>query len=229
MSDNNDSDFEVGHHVDKDKLPRVSPQLSESLVPVYLFCMTTKHNRGDILAKFVKQFPHIPAEAAKRVLGDKLAGGLVVEYNTLLVARDKDGVHSVYAQHAHRHGDTGPLHEVEVPMQVDSGSENGLASAKVSALNCQYNPDWNGERVLPAIELEADTHAEMLGKLREAGIYDLFVQLFPDTITDENPVTAMVPTATPASREALVKRFGAKAIGELEARITDKSKKHDKA
>ena len=105
-----------------------------------------------------------------------------------------------------------------------------IASAQTTALEYQYTKDWNGERVLPALELEATSLAEMDAKMDATPYGKIWRELIPreGVAVPAKSLEEAPEKPVKANREALVKRFGKKAIATLEKNIAAKTSKHAK-
>lgn len=191
----------------------------------------------------------IPIEKIREVIPKGMLGkGDSEEYHTIAVARDKNERLSVYVSQAHTLTTLADFHFMGVKLFVSNNEvvemsdgameslgkggedvplalkeEALLASVKMTELNISHSKEWKGKREEPLI-FEAETYKELLAKLDEKGQKEHFFRMYPDAITDENPLAKVtrespIKIISPKTRKLLVKRFGLKRIKEVEANI----------
>ena len=238
------------------EMPEFTGKLGGDIQPRHVFFMETRHSAAgkgtseivDMLLKRIGADIKVPEEVLKKAAESMLAklegggkSGPRREYHTVVLVEDKtktaassEARYMLIAGMGHTH-ENGTIH-MEVPrlLRQEVGDYHGVmaASLQATALNMQYNSDWKGERVLPAIETEVSGLDEANAKMAEAGYLEAWRGLIPQLgpISSVGAEIGLVPQPTAQAEEkmtkgkraVLVKRFGEKAIRELEKRVAEK-------
>lgn len=220
----------------RDELPAWGKTLSGDVVPRYIGIMETDHGGTESAETQLAQLMSthsVPEEVARklaaelpRITGEKKR----TEYNIVMVIENKkDGAAEVIVGIAGRIGagavfvrDKGGLLMDTEPL-IGEHLEQAIMSARTTFVVMQYRKDWNGERKLPAFDVEGKNLDTALKALEKAGYSDVFRAVF--TVAEKEKTPAAIPArVSKAQRAALVKRFGAAAIKTLEARMKERQK-----
>ena len=219
--------------------------------PLAVYISQTKHTPETFAEQLLaRKFKSVPEELKADVLQKikaRYSGGKneYMEYHTIILVRDVErGQYLGLAYQASVQGDGRITTPDGAPkgQLFKMGETDDQPSAEMAHMMCVMRHkgtaaervkagEWNGE-LLPDIEIEAEDWAAMQDKLKAAGALQLFTTLFPNTITGENPIPqvgiiAEVSKMSAQKRKELVKRFGEKAIKQLEAKIKAKTQAHE--
>lgn len=218
----------------KDDMERIKPQFAAGVLePRYVYLMRTNKDVAALSAKMFeeikKDLPFVPEELLKVAVLDKtMKSASLFEYHGMVAAENlKEGNWQIYlADYREREGKQ-VLNSFLGDIDADEHSAKG--NTRLNAMRIQHTPDWKGERE-QGIEIEVESYSEFMGELdKDPKAKEMFMSLYPETITSDSPITAGVPSVmvkdpTNAIKElkAIEKKYGKKAAEALMKRVTDK-------
>lgn len=226
----------------KSKSKEWKGELSGVIVPRFCYLQKTVHSAKDldILAMLKQKMSDstapdsvIEAMAAKMAakLGQK-SGESRIEWHIMLLAEDtKNDVVLLLANCGRTDGDGMKWEKPDIVDDEENAStdlDRMVASSMATALHMSYGKDWHGERTVRLFVEDIESVASMRERvLAEGGIEaaNALDGLMPCAIEPESmPILELSPEDKSKRHAELVKRFGAKAIADLEKRIEAKKR-----